>query len=116
MQVVAAVNGMIPSEVAALYALRYAVGHGFGLTLLHVENPGDRLLDVEWSMARIEAEAAGLGGSVQRLVLSGEPAGAIRGYLAEHRVDTLFCATSRRRHFWRRSLREELIRRPLPAE
>ncbi len=116
MRVVAAINGLISSEVAAFYALRYATLHGFPLILLHVENADDSMCDVERSMAVIEAAALAAGVSSERVLLSGHPAKAIKRYLAENRVDTLFCSISRRSGFFKYSLREQLIRLPLQAD
>ncbi len=116
MKVIAAVNGLITAEVAALYALRYATLHGFTLTMLHVENPEDSLEDVERSMAVIEEAAAIDHVATERILLSGNPAKAIRRYLSENRVDTLFCSTRRRRGFFENSLSAQLVRLNLPAD
>lgn len=116
MKVVAAVNGLITSEIAALYALRYASLHGFPLTLLHVENPEDSLDEVERSMVVIEEAAAVDAVTTERILLAGKPVKAIRRYLSANRVDTLFCSTSRHRQFFQNSLREQLTCQPLSAD
>ncbi len=116
MRVVAAVNGLITSELAALYALRYAAVHGFPLTLLHVENSQDRLDDVQRSMNVIEEAAALDHVSCERLLLAGKPITAIRKYLADNRVDTLFCSMSRHHKYFQTSLRKQLISQPLPTD
>lgn len=116
MKVVAAVNGLITSEIAAFYALRYAALHGFPLTLLHVENPVDSLDDVEQSMTVIEEAASGDNVTTERILLAGNPIKTIRRYLSVNRVDTLFCSTSRHRNFFQNSLREQLTYLPLPAD
>lgn len=115
MKVVAAVNGLISSEVAAFYALRYAALHDFPLILLHVMNAEDSKDEVARSMDVIEAAAAEQV-AIERVWLVGNPVLAIRRYLADNRVDTVFCSTSRKKSFWKVSLREELIRRSLPAD
>jgi len=102
--------------VAALYALRYAALHGFGLILLHVVNAEDSLADVERSMAVIE-EAAALDSVVtERVLLDGAPGKAIGRFVADNRIDTLFCSTSKRHRFLAQSLRDQLIRLPLAAD
>jgi nucleotide-binding universal stress UspA family protein len=116
MKVVAAVNGRITSEIAAFYALRYASLHGFPLILLHVQNPKDCLDDVEQSMVVIEEAAWRDNVTTERILLTGNPLTTIRRYLSENRIDTLFCSTSRHRNFFQRSLREQLICQPLPAD
>lgn len=116
MKVIAAVNGLITAEVAALYALRYAAQHGFTLLLLHVVNPADSLDEVERSMAVIEEAAAIEQVTTERVLLAGSPAWAIRRYLSENRADTLFCSTRRRRGFFENSLSEQLARLALPVD
>lgn len=116
MKVVAAVNGLITAEVAAIYAVHYAALHGFSLVLLHVENPYDSRDDVERSMTVIEEAAAARMISVERIVLEGRPIKVIRRYLAENRVDILFCSTSKRRRFLWNSLRDQLSRQALASD
>ena len=116
MKVVAAVNGLITSEIAALYALRYAAFHGFTLTLLHVTNPDDSWPDVEKSMVVIEEAATTYKVTAERVRLAGNPIKAISDFLAQNRVDTLFCATRRRHHLLENSLSDHLIRLALPAD
>jgi len=116
MKVIAAVNGLITAEVAALYALRYAAQHGSTLLLLHVENPADSLDEVERSMAVIEEAAAIDQVATERILLTGSPAQAIRRYLLANRADTLFCSTRRRRGFFENSFSEQLVRLALPVD
>lgn len=116
MKVVAAINGLITSEIAALYALRYATVHGFTLVLLHVKNAEDRVADVERSMAVVEEAAAIDKIATERVLLAGNPLKAIRSFLGDNRVDTLFCSTSRHRRFFTKSLREQLVSLPLPVD
>ena len=116
MKVVAAVNGLITSEIAAFYALRFAAQHGFPLTLLHVENSLDSLEDVERSMAVIEEAASDDDVTTERILLAGNPIKTIRKYLSANRVDTLFCSTSRHRTFFQNSLRQQLTYLPLPVD
>lgn len=116
MKVVAAINGLLTSEVAAFYALRYAAWRGFSLILLHVVNDEDDKSDVVQSMEVIEAVAAADQVTCARVWLAGNPVQAIRCYLAEQRVDTLFCSTSRQPKFWKVTLRDGLIRQPLAAD
>jgi nucleotide-binding universal stress UspA family protein len=115
MKVAAAVTGLITSEIAALYALRYAKLHDYTLVLLHVQNTPTPGPEVTSSMAVIEEAAEGLGVKSERLFLSGQPLQAIRGYLADGRTDTIFCSTRMRSRFFEDSLSEKLSGRPLPA-
>jgi len=115
MKVVAAVTGLITSEIAALYALRYAHLHDYPLVLLHVKNAPDPAPEVAGSMAAVEEAAAGLGVKTERLFLTGQPLTAIRDYLADGHTETLFCATRMRSRFFENSLSDRLSRRPLPA-
>ncbi|NTV13039.1 MAG: universal stress protein [Desulfobulbaceae bacterium] len=115
MKIAAAVTGLITSEIAALYALRYAKLHDYPLVLLHVQNsptPSPELTD---SMAVVEEAAKGLGVKTERLFLTGRPLKAIRDYLADGRTDTLFCSTRMRSRFFEDSLSEKLTRLPLAA-
>jgi nucleotide-binding universal stress UspA family protein len=116
MKVVAAVNGLITSEIAAFYALRFAAQLGFPLTLLHVENRLDSLNDVERSMVIIEEAASENNVITERVFLTGYPIRAIRRFLSENRVDTLFCSTSRHRTFFQNSLRQQLTYLPIPVD
>lgn len=116
MKVVAAVNGLITSEVAALYALRYAAVHGFVLVLLHVENAKDSMGEVERSMDLIEEVAKSDNVATERVLLAGSPIKAIRDFLFANRVDTIFCSTSKRRLFFENSLRDQLTQFPLAAD
>ncbi len=115
MKVVAAVTGLITSEIAALYALRYAKLHDYPLVLLHVQNSPTPAPEVEGSMAVVEEAAKGLAVKTERLFLSGRPLTAIRDYLADGRTDTLFCSTRMRSRFFEDSLSEKLSRQSLPA-
>ena len=115
MKVIAALNGLVSSDVAALYALRYAALFDYTLCLLHVLNPADRRAEVEMSMAEAEAAAALYGVKTERVFLTGKPAEAIRKYLAAARTDTLFCSTRTHRRFFEDSLSEKLSRLSLPA-
>lgn len=116
MKVMAAVNGLITSEVAALYALRYATVHGYVLVLLHVNNAVDSLDDVARSMAVIEEVAELDDIATERVFLEGDPVRAIRKFLDGNRIDTMFCSTSRRPGVFKKSLHEQLIRLPLSAD
>lgn len=117
MKVVAAMNGLVSSDVAALYALRYAALFDHTLCLLHVLNPTDRREEVEMSMADAEEAALHYGVKTERVFLTGEPADAIGKYLAATRTDTLFCSTRIRekKRFFQNSLSEKLSRLSLPA-
>ena len=115
MKVIAAMNGLVSSDVAALYALRYAALFDYTLCLLHVLNPADRREEVELSMTAAEEAATHYGVKTERIFLTGEPAKAIRAYLAAARTDTLFCGTRMHRRFFENSLSEKLSRLSLPA-
>ncbi|MDO9041691.1 MAG: hypothetical protein Q7U64_05005 [Desulfocapsaceae bacterium] len=115
MKVIAALNGLVSSDVAALYALRYAALFDYTLCLLHVLNPSDRREEVELSMAIAEEAAIHYKVKTERVFLTGEPVLAIRKYLAETRTDTLFCSTRMHRRFFQDSLSEKLSRWSLPA-
>lgn len=81
MKVIAAMNGLVSSDIAALYALRYAALFDYTLCLLHVLNPIDQLEEVELSLATAEEAARPYGVKIERIFLSGEPALAVREYL-----------------------------------
>lgn len=115
MKVIAAINGLVASEISALYALRYAALYDYTLTLLHINNPDDTLDEVESSMAVIEEAAAACAVKTERLFLSGNPVKKIRAYLHEVKTDTLFCSTRMRRSFFENSLSDKLSRLALPA-
>ncbi|OQX05903.1 MAG: hypothetical protein BWK76_26865, partial [Desulfobulbaceae bacterium A2] len=117
MKVIAALNGLVSSDVAALYALRYAALFDATLCLLHVLNPADRRQDVEQSMAAVEEAAVPYQVTTERVFLTGEPVLAIRTYLADSKIDTLFCSTRTRtrQRFFHNSLSERLSRLSLPA-
>jgi len=115
MKVIAAVNGLITSDIAAFYALRYAALFNYTLTLLHVRTPNDSESEVDNSMAAIEEAAEEYQVKTERIVLEGEPAGAIIRYLRETVTDTLFCGTRMRGSVFEDSLSEKLTRLSLPA-
>lgn len=117
MKVIAAMNGLVSSDVAALYALRYAALFDYTLCLLHVLNPTDRREEVELSMTIAEEAAVHYQVKTERVFLTGEPVLAIGKYLAETRTDTLFCSTRLRtqKRFFQNSLSEKLSRLSLPA-
>jgi len=116
MKVVAAVNGLVTSDVAALYALRYAALFNYTLTLLHVLNAGDSRKGVETSMTAIEEAAEQYQVKTERIFLQGEPAPAIRAHLLESNADILFCSARMRKGFFENSLSEKLSRLPLAAD
>ncbi len=117
MKVIAALNGLVSSDAAALYALRYAALFDYTLCLLHVLNPSDRRQEVELSMAIAEEAAIHYQVKTERVFLTGEPVLAIRKYLAATRTDILFCSTRIRKQklFFQNSLSERLSRLSLPA-
>ena len=115
MKVIAALNGLVSSDVAALYALRYAALFDYTLCLLHVLNPADRREDVELSMSIAEEAAIHSQVKTERVFLTGEPVDAIQKYLAATRSDTLFCSTRMHQHFFQNSLSEKLSRLSLPV-
>ncbi len=117
MKVIAAMNGLVSSDVAALYALRYAALFDYTLCLLHVENHADRKEEVELSMATAEEAASHYGVKTERVFLTGKPDKAIGKYLTINRTDTLFCSTRIRtkKRFFQNSLSEKLSRLSLPA-
>lgn len=116
MKVIAAVNGLVTSDIAALYALRYAALFNYPLALLHVSNPKDRRDEVETSMAVIEAAAEQYQVETARVFLTGEPASAIQTYLRETSTDILFCSTRMRKRVFENSLSEKLSRLSLHAD
>lgn len=116
MKVIAALNGLITSEIAALYALRYAGLFGLTLNLLHVANPKDEPYLVSKSMDVIEEEAAAIGVTIERVWLSGEPVRAIRKFISENRSDLLFCGTRKLHGFFEDSLSDRLSRLALPVD
>ena len=116
MKVIAAVNGLGTSDIAALYALHYAAFLDYTLCLLHVEYPADSKEDVETSMSTIEETAEQYQIKTERIFLTGEPAHAIRAYLLETNADILFCSTRMRNQFFEDSLSEKLARLRLAAD
>jgi hypothetical protein len=116
MNVIAAVNGQVAAEVAALYSLHFARVHGLPLVLLHVKNQDDDIEAVEKSMADIEAVAAGYGMTTERVMLEGSPIEAVRRYLLENRSEILFSSTryGQRKKIFNLSFSEILSRMTLP--
>ena len=68
MKVVAAVNGNLTAEAAAMYALAYAKINGFSLVLFHVRNPSDAMSDVRHSIESIRETAEGMGVEVEEAI------------------------------------------------
>lgn len=93
MNVIAAINGQVTSEVAALYGLHFARISGLSLLLLHVVNSDDALEVVEKSMANIEEAAAEFNVETERVMLEGPPAETVKRYLFENKSEILFCST-----------------------
>ena len=118
MNVIAAINGQVTSEVAALYGLHYARIHAWPLVLLHVANPNDPIEAVEKSMASIEKTAALYDLSCERVMLEGEPVDAVKQYLVRNRSEILFCSTRYRQHkrFFNLSFSEKLAAMALPVD
>jgi nucleotide-binding universal stress UspA family protein len=115
MKVIAAVNGLVASEISALYALRYAALYDYTLTLLHIHNPNDDIDEVESSMTLIEKVAEEGKVKTERVFLTGNPVKKIQAHLHDVKTDTLFCSTRMRRTFFENSLSERLSRLALPA-
>ena len=118
MNVIAAVNGQVTSEVAALYGLHFARLHDRPLILLHVANPDDATEAVDNSMANIEKAAAGYDMATERVMLEGDPAEAVKRYLYENRSEILFCSTRyrQRKRFFKLSFSEKLRSMSLPVD
>ncbi|MBW2470538.1 MAG: universal stress protein [Deltaproteobacteria bacterium] len=118
MNVIAAINGQVTSEVAALYGLHFARIHEWPLTLLHVANPDDSIEAVEKSMENIEKAAAVYDLNCERVILEGSPADAVKNYLFKNRSEILFCSTRfrQRRKFFNLSFSEKLAGISLPVD
>jgi len=118
MNVIAAINGQVTSEVAALYGLHFARLHGWPLLLLHVVNPDDSLEAVEKSMASIEETAAVYEMTTERVMLEGSPVEAVKRYLIENKAEILFCSTRyrQRKKFFNLSFSEKLRSISLPVD
>ena len=118
MNVIAAINGQVTSEVAALYGLHFARLHGLPLVLLHVANPGDTIEAVEKSMANIEKIAGGYDMATERVILEGDPAEAVKRYLSANRSEIVFCSTRyrQRKKFFNLSFSEKLRSMSLSAD
>ena len=118
MNVIAAINGQVTSEVAALYGLHFARIHGLPLTLLHVKNPGDTIEAVEKSMTNIEEVAGEYGMATERVMLEGSPAETVKHYLMQNKSEILFCSTRYRQHkkIFNRSFSEKLRSMSLPVD
>jgi hypothetical protein len=118
MNVIAAINGQVTSEVAALYSLHFARIQGLPLILLHVANPDDSIATVEKSMANIEEAAAEYDMVPERVILEGPPAETVKRYLSENKSEILFCSTRYRQHkkFFNLAFSEKLRSMSLPAD
>ena len=118
MKVIAAINGQVTSEVAALYGLHFARIHGLPLVLLHVVNPDDSIDSVEKSMANIEEVAAEYEMATERVMLEGSPAETVKRYLFENKSEILFCSTRyrQRKKFFNLSFSEKLRSMSLPVD
>ncbi len=118
MNVIAAINGQVTSEVAALYGLHFARIHGLPLVLLHVKNPDDSVETVEKSMKDIEKVAREYDITTERVMLEGPPAETVRHYLVKNRSELLFCSTRYRQHkkFFNLSFSEKLRHMSLPVD
>ena len=118
MKVIAAVNGQVTAEVAALYGLHFARVHGLPFVMLHVRNQDDAVESVEKSMAEIETAAEAYGMTTERVILEGQPLEAVRRYLLENKSEILFCSTRYRQHkkFFKRSFSEKFTGLGLPVD
>ena len=118
MKVIAAVNGQVTAEVAALYGLHFARIHGLPFVMLHVRNPDDAADAVEKSMAEIEKAAEAYEMTTERVMLEGPPLETARRYLLENKPEILFCSTRyrQRKKFFNRSFSEKLTGLGLPVD
>lgn len=116
MRVVAAINGKITAEGAALYALKYAKLNGFILVLLHIKNANDDIKSVEESMQNIEEIGIEYGVEIEKEFLDGDEAGVISKYIKSTNIDILFCATRAKKRFFSKSFSEYLIKEALPVD
>jgi hypothetical protein len=118
MNVIAAVNGQVTSEVAALYGLHFAGIYGMPLILLHVVNPNDSLDSVEKSMENIEEAAKEHKVETERVLLEGAAAETVKRYLSENKSEILFCSTRyrQRKKLFNPSFSEKLTSMVLPVD
>ena len=93
MNVIAAINGQVTAEVAALYGLHFARSNGLPLVLLHVANSNDSIEAVEKSIANIKEVAKQYDIPIESVFLEGPPAESVKRYLIENKSEILFCAT-----------------------
>lgn len=110
MKVVAAVNGMLTAEAAAMYALAYAKANGFSLVLFHVRNPSDAMSDVRHSIEGIREIAEAEGVEVEEEIYDLGGVGALVGYIHANHIDTVFCSTRARRRFLSASFSDRLVK------
>ncbi|MBW2183664.1 MAG: universal stress protein [Deltaproteobacteria bacterium] len=118
MNVIAAVNGQVTSEVAAMYGLHFARIYGLPLILLHVVNPKDSLDSVEKSMENIEEAAKEHKVETERVLLEGTTAATVKRYLFENKSEILFCSTRfrQRKKLFNLSFSEKLTSMDLPVD
>lgn len=116
MKVIAAINGLVTSDISALYALKYAGLYGFTLVQLHVENDLDNREEVESSMAVIEELAEKDEVPCERLFLTGKAVKAVKNYLREAKIDILFCGTRTHKQFFENSFSQQITRASLPVD
>lgn len=118
MNVIAAVNGQVTSEVAAMYGLHFARIYGLPLILLHVVNPNDSLDSVEKSMENIEKAAKEHKVETERVLLEGTTAETVKRYLFENKSEILFCSTRyrQRKKLFNLSFSEKLTSMALPMD
>jgi len=116
MKVVAAINGKIIAEGAALYALKYAKLNGFTLVLLHIKNNSDDFDEVQKSMQNIEEIALEYGIQIEKEILEGDEVDVLSRYVKATSVDMFFCSTRARKRFFSKSFSEHLIKESLPVD
>lgn len=110
MKVVAAVNGMLTAEAAAMYALAYAKVNGFTLVLFHVRNPSDAMSDVRHSIESIRETAEAEGVEVEEEIYDLGGVASLINYIHANHVDMVFCSTRARRRFLSASFSDRLVK------
>lgn len=113
MKVIAALNGSITSEAAAIYAIRYCQLFKYELVLLHIRNGEDDIGDVENSMDNIETLADAAEIDCERLLIHGKGVTPLVAYANQNNIDTIFCTARTKRGFFSTSFSDYLTRATL---
>jgi len=114
MRVISLTNGSLISQATSTYALHYAKTLELKLSVVHIKNEKDTLLDVQKSYEDLEAEAKDTNVEIDFILF--ENLQEFKTFVTKHDIDMLFCSTKHHRSVLDNSFAKMLVNMNLKVD